>query len=157
MIDTVFGSPLALARSQFKILRAQLVITSLFKVSVTVASTVASGELDVRIDWTRSSRARASAVLTAQARLAIEFGELLLIDRPTAGIDNIIFVLELDDSALRARGLLPQLAEPILQPSSGASRRLILCLQLVVDVGICHRIGDLGGAIGITRQESRSA
>jgi len=78
---------------------------------------------------------------------AIELGELLLVQQPPAGIDDIVPGLEVHHGALGGRGLRAQLLEAILQPQGGATRGLVFGFQRIDDIGIGNRIGDLCRAL----------
>ena len=123
---------------------------------MTVASTVAAGELLVSIDCTRFTFALASAVCDwATTQLAVELGELLFVHCASARVNHVVSVLVVDNCEFGRRSLLPQLVKPSLQPNASALGRLVLGFELIVDIGIGNRVRDLRGAIGIERAESR--
>ncbi len=66
-------------------------------------------------------------------------------------LDDIIFCLEFDDGTLSRGSLLAQFSQPVLQPNAGLARHLKLSLQLINNISICNRVGDIRGAFGIQR------
>ena len=93
----------------------------------------------------RSSRAGLGGRRLRHDQLAVDLGELLLVHQPAAGVDDVVLGLEIDHGALCAAGLVAQFLDAILQPDAGAARGLVLRLELVDDIGIGDRVGDLRG------------
>ena len=92
--------------------------------------------------------------------LAVQFEQLLFADEParlpahivrSAEVDNVVLFLELQDRAIGCRRLRLQLVDPVLQPGAGAGC-LVFCAELVVDIGLRDRVGDLGRGLGATRR-----
>ena len=75
--------------------------------------------------------------------LAVEFGELLFVHQPSAGLDDIVLGLELDHGAFGLGGLVAQLLDTVLQPEARAPRRLVFRVELIDDIGVGDRVGDL--------------
>ena len=49
--------------------------------------------------------------------------------------------------------LLAQLSDPLFQPDAGAVGRLKFRLELIFDVGICERIGNIRRLFAVERRE----
>ncbi|MGY4445905.1 hypothetical protein ACVWZR_000565 [Bradyrhizobium sp. i1.3.1] len=93
--------------------------------------------------------------------LAVQFEQLLFADEParaagryvrSAEVDNVVLFLELQDGAIGCRRLRLQLVDPVLQPGACAGDCLVFCAELVVDIGLRDRVGDLGRGLGATRR-----
>jgi eukaryotic-like serine/threonine-protein kinase len=70
----------------------------------------------------------------------------IIIDAEDKRAHLVDFGIARADSAIRVCRLLPQLPDPILEPTARPLGRLILGFQLIDDVGISNGIGNLSGS-----------
>ena len=84
----------------------------------------------------------------------LQFGKLLLVDQATAGVDDVVRLLEVEHGVFCRRRLLPQLLYSFLKPGARPACRFIFRLELIDDIGVRRRIRDLGGALRVQRQKS---
>ena len=103
----------------------------------------------------RSSLAR--AWLVSARGLRQRYPELIELDLACQlavdADDDAVLGLEVLHFLVGVAGLLAQLADPLLQPNAGATGRLELRLQLVLDIGIGEGVGDFRGLVRIERGE----
>jgi hypothetical protein len=84
----------------------------------------------------------------------IELGELLLVHQPfAAGIDDVVFGLEIHHGPCGVGGLLAQFLDAILHPAAGPPRCLIFRLELIDDVRFGYRICDLRRSLRTVRSD----
>ena len=83
--------------------------------------------------------------------LALDLAQLLLIHPLSAGFDDIVLLLEFDERLCACRSVGAQAFDTILQPAAGPLCRLIFGFQLINDIGVANRIGDLSGLAAIER------
>src|SRR5262249_48255815 len=82
--------------------------------------------------------------------------QLLFINERPASRHNIVFGLEFDDGTFGACGLLTQSLKPLLQPIACTAIGLVLGVQLIENIPINQRIGDLTGLFWILRMKINS-
>ena len=95
--------------------------------------------------------------MRAQLQLAVELSNLLLLHKPlvgSAGGDNAVFCPEIDHGALGIRSLPAELSQTVMQPNARRARSLKLSLELIDDISVCNRVGDVRGALRIKRTRS---
>src|SRR6185295_10170756 len=83
--------------------------------------------------------------------LACEFANLLFAKKAlvaSASADNIVLSFEVHDRPFRGRNLITQFLDSILQPNTGTSCCLILCLELIRDIGIRNSVRYFSSTLG---------
>ena len=161
MVAAEPGRPFTLAPRHFKILLAEVIDDRAAQgIGTTGVERADRSRVVVRV----GAKDRFIAVQLGQGvgglrasrhQSAVELGDLLVADRFSAGRDNVVLGLEGADGALGGECLLPEIAQPVLQPGCGAAVGLEFRIPLIGYVSIGDRIGDLRGTGWVTRVEVR--